>query len=125
VEDGMRDYKELDVWKKSHEYVLQVYRCTKGFPDDERYGLSSQMRKAAVSMPANTAEGIGRDNPGDLLRFLSIAQGSAFESEYYVILSGDLGCLAPEDKQELRRSIDRIRKMLFAFARRITARRNK
>ena len=86
-----KTFEDLLVWQKAHQFVLAVYRLTKTFPKEEIYGLSSQFRRAAVSIAANIAEGFRRRGDADKLRFLNIAQGSLAECKYYVILSRDLG----------------------------------
>ena len=87
----MADFKRLAVWKSAHELVLQIYRQTAAFPRDERFGLTSQMRRAAVSIPANIAEGRGRDIDRDFARFITMSMGSVNELEYFLILAKDLG----------------------------------
>ena len=84
-------FGDLAVWQKAHQMVLQVYRITGSFPAEERFGLSSQMRRAAVSVPANLAEGFKKRGVRDKLNFYNIAQGSLEELRYYLILSKDLG----------------------------------
>lgn len=83
----MRNFRELKVWQKSHQFVLEVYRLTKDFPSDERFGLVSQMRRSAASVSANIAEGCGKEGNLDVSRFLSIAVGSATETEYHLLLA--------------------------------------
>jgi len=87
----MADFKRLAVWKSSHEMVLQIYRQTAAFPRHELFGLTSQMRRAAVSIPANIAEGRGRDTDRDFARFITMSLGSVSELEYFLILAKDLG----------------------------------
>jgi four helix bundle protein len=87
----MADFKHLAVWKSSHDLVLQVYRQTASFPRHEMFGLTSQMRRAAVSIPANIAEGRGRDTDPDFARFITMSLGSVNELEYFFILAKDLG----------------------------------
>jgi four helix bundle protein len=91
---GSRTFEDLAVWRKAHALVLLVYRVTSGFPDTERYGLVSQMRRAAVSVPANIAEGFRKRSSPDKLKFYNIAQGSLEELRYYVILTRDLDYLS-------------------------------
>jgi four helix bundle protein len=79
----MQDYTKLAVWQKSHEFVLTIYTICPQFPDDERYGLTSQMKRAVLSIPTNIAEGCGRETQAELRRFLYISMGSASEVEYY------------------------------------------
>ena len=85
-----RSFKDLECWQKAHEFVKEVYRVTKHFPEDERYGLTSQFRRAAVSIAANICEGYRKMSKADKLRFMNIAQGSLEECRYYVILSLDI-----------------------------------
>ena len=85
-----RTFRDLECWQKAHEFVKEVYRVTKDFPDDERYGLTSQFRRAAVSIAANICEGYKKLSRQDKLRFINIAQGSLEECRYYVILSLDI-----------------------------------
>ena len=100
-----KGFEKLDVWKKAHRLTLEVYGLTKAFPADERFGLVSQMRRAATSVPANIAEGYRKRGKKDKLNFYNIAQGSLDELKYYLILSKDLGytkdtsgCLALYDE---------------------------
>ena len=103
-------FTQLNVWKKAHEVVLSVYRLTQGFPVDERYGLSAQMRKAAVSIPANIAEGFGRRKPADKARFYNISKGSAEELAYYLILARDLQYA--DDESAITAALDEVARML-------------
>ncbi len=89
----MKDFKSLKVWHKAHQLTLLVYALTRTFPREEMYGLTSQIRRAAASIPANIAEGSGRRSDGELRRFLQIARGSASELEYHLLLARDLGFL--------------------------------
>ena len=86
-----RTFRDLMVWRKAHEFVLAVYRFTESFPEREKYGLAHQMRRAAVSIPANIAEGFGKRSQAEKARFLNIAEGSLEECRYYLILAQDLG----------------------------------
>lgn len=85
-----RTFEDLVVWQKAHQFVLSVYRLTDGFPKSELYGLTSQLRRAAVSIPANIAEGFKKKGKADKARFMNIAQGSLEECRYYLILARDL-----------------------------------
>ena len=85
-----RSFKDLDCWKKTHEFVKAVYQVTKLFPEEERYGLTSQFRRAAVSIAANICEGYRKISRADKLRFMNIAQGSLEECRYYIILAYDI-----------------------------------
>jgi four helix bundle protein len=86
-----KTFQDLEVWKNSHAFVLDVYRITSTFPTEERFGLTSQFRRAAVSIPANIAEGFRKFTAADKARFLNTAEGSLEECRYYCILSQDLG----------------------------------
>ena len=116
----MRDFKELNVWKKAHQCVLDIYKNTKDFPDEERFGLISQLRRSAASVPANIAEGSGRESDRDFARFLSIAAGSASETEYHILLARDLGYLDQMDYERLNNNITEIKRMLNSFIKKLT-----
>ena len=92
----MRDFRELKVWQKGHLLTLDVYGATKSFPREERYGLTSQVRRSCTSIPANIAEGCDRTGDTELARFLQIAMGSASEFEYHLLLARDLDYLSPK-----------------------------
>ncbi len=87
----LKNYKELNVWQKSYELCLKIYRITAKFPNEERYGLTSQIRRSAVSIPSNIAEGYGRKTTLDYIRMLYISYGSVCELETQILLAGDLG----------------------------------
>ena len=93
----MRDFRKLQVWEKSHSLVLGIYLSTKSFPKDELYGLTSQIRRACVSIPTNIAEGAGRESIPERVHFIQIANGSASELNYLLQLSCDLGYLPKDD----------------------------
>jgi four helix bundle protein len=109
-----RCFQDLIVWQKAHQFVLSAYTYSKGFPDNERYGLTSQLRRAAVSIPANIAEGFKRKTKADKARMLNIAQGSLEECQYYLILSQDLGY---GDTAHLKEQLDQVSKLLDAYIR--------
>lgn len=113
-----RSFEDLEVWQVSHEFVLDVYRLCETFPKHELFGLSSQFRRAAVSIPANIAEGFRKRGRADKVRFYNIAQGSAEECRYYSILARDLGY---GDTEPLMQAIDRVSRMLDAYIRAILA----
>ena len=92
----MRDFRQIKVWEKAHRLTLDVYRATAVFPREELYGLTSQIRRATVSIAANIAEGSGKNTRPDFARYLQIAIGSASEAEYHLLLSRDLGYLTEE-----------------------------
>jgi four helix bundle protein len=114
-EELMRDFRELKVWQKAHALTLDVYRATKSFPRDELYSLTNQIRRAAVSIGANIAEGAGKNTRAELARFLQIALGSASELEYHLLLSRDLGYLVPEVCEQLSQQVIETKKMLSGF----------
>lgn len=93
----MKNFRTLSVWEKTHQLTLFIYKTTSHFPKEEFYGLVSQMRRAASSIPSNIAEGCGRNSQAQFTRFLNIAFGSASELEYQILLSKDLGLLIPID----------------------------
>lgn len=111
----MQNYKDLKVWTKAHEFTLKVYDVTKMFPKEEIYSLTNQMRRAASSVPANIAEGCGKNSKLELAHFLNIALGSANESEYFLILSKDLLYLKEESFLVLYNLINEIKSMLIAL----------
>jgi four helix bundle protein len=111
----MQNYKDLKLWEKAHGFTLRVYEVTKGFPKEEIYSLTNQVRRAAVSIPANIAEGCGKNSKLDFANFLNIALGSSNESEYYLLLSRDLKYLKEEDYSELMKTINEIKVMLIAL----------
>jgi four helix bundle protein len=115
----MRDFKNLQVWSKSHQLTLSVYQETGTFPDSERYGLTSQMRRAAASVAANIAEGYGRESDREFLRFLHISAGSATELEYHILLASDLGYLEDDVYRSLNDRVLEVQRMLAGLIRRI------
>ena len=117
----MRDFRSLKVWQKSHELTFAVYSNTRAFPREELYGLTSQLRRSAASIPANLAEGCGRQGTAELIRFCHIAGGSASELEYHLLLSKDLGLLAANAYQKLDAGVTEVKRMLTAFVQTLTA----
>jgi len=107
-----RTFLDLLVWQKAHQFVLGVYVLTAAFPKHEAYGLSSQMRRAAVSIAANIAEGFRRRGKADKARFMNIAEGSVEECRYFLILSRDLGY---GDTKQLAASLDEVSRFLNAY----------
>ena len=107
-----RNYRDLIVWKKSIELVSKLYSSTRAFPKEEIYGLTSQIRRAGVSIPANIAEGQGRNSLGEFRQFLGIAQGSLAELETLLIISGNLLYLKSQKKEELLESCEEIGRLL-------------
>jgi four helix bundle protein len=115
----MRDFKQLKVWEKAHRLVLKVYEHKHSFPDEELFGLTAHLLKSAISIPSNIAEGCGRETDRELARFLSIAAGSASETEYQLILARDLGYLSPQPHRDLDRLVNEVKRMLNAFIQRL------
>lgn len=111
----MRDYKKLMIWERSHALTLDIYKITKSFPKDELYGLTSQIRRAAVSIPTNMAEGSGRDSEVDFKRYLQISMGSACELEYLIFLSNCLEYISEETYEKISTEIESIKKMISSF----------
>jgi len=107
-----RSFQGLIVWQKAHTFVLSVYQTTKGFPREELYGLTSQFRRAAVSIPANIAEGFRKQSKTDKASFLNIAEGSLEECRYYLILAHDLGYI---DKASLWDSSEEVGRLLNGY----------
>lgn len=117
----MKDFRKLIVWEKAHKLTLEIYRVTSCFPREELYGLTGQIRRASVSIPANIAEGCGRDSEGELLRFMRIAMGSSSELEYELLLAHDLDYLTDEEFGKVQVDLVEVRKMLNAFIQRLKA----
>ena len=108
------DYKKLDVWVQSRSFVKQVYLLTSDFPSEEKFGLVAQMRKCAISISSNIAEGCGRQTPKDTINFLHIARGSAYELETQLILAEDLEFLKVDIKPLLK-ELDRVKMLINGF----------
>ena len=121
----MQNFRELIVFRKSYGLVLSLYRLTKSFPDEERFGMTSQIRRAAHSIPANIAEGCGRGEAGDLARFLRIAAGSASELELHLELARDLHYLQLDDYKVAGSAVLEIKRMLHSLIERVDATREK
>ena len=113
----MKDFRSLAVWRQSHSLVLDIYRITESFPKQELFGLTSQIRRAATSIPTNIAEGCGRDGDAELGRFLNIAKGSTSEVEYLLQLAGDLNYIKQEVQERLIQQAVEVRKMLYGLQR--------
>ena len=111
----MRDFREIKVWEKSHLLTLEIYKVTAVFPREEIYGLTSQVRRASASIPANIAEGFGRGGNAELARFLQIAMGSACEVEYHVLLAKDLNLLSKKIYDDLNERIVEVKRMLASL----------
>jgi four helix bundle protein len=117
----MKDFRQLKVWAKSHELALSIYRVTNDFPREERYGLTSQIRRSTTSIPTNIAEGCGRNTDADFARFLQMAMGSASETEYQLLLSHDLGFLDKENYIKLNTDVTEVKRMLTSLLKTLRA----
>jgi four helix bundle protein len=111
----MHIFKELKVWEKAVELVLEIYKIVSKFPKDETFGLTSQIKRAAVSIPSNIAEGAGRNSDNDFVRFLSIAQGSSYELHTQIVLANKLNLLSESDTNFLLDKIIEIQKMNYSL----------
>ena len=117
----MKDFKKQKVWQKSHRLALDIYKVTASFPREELYGLSQQLRRSCASIPANIAEGCGRNSEADFSRFLQIAMGSAAELEYHLLLSHDLEFINDYDYENLSKETVEIKQMLSSFIKKLKA----
>ncbi len=117
----MKDFRKLKVWEKAHELALATYKATIPFPSSELYGLTSQIRRAASSIPANIAEGAGLGSDAELARYLQIALGSASELEYHLLLARDLELLGKQTYQDLHSQTTEIKRMLTALIQKLKA----
>ena len=117
----MKDFRQLKVWEKSHQLALAIYKETKNFPKEELYGLTSQIRRASMSVPTNIAEGCGRNTDAEFARFLQIAMGSASETEYQLLLSHDLGFLTKEQYDKLNIDVTEVKRMLASLLKTLRA----
>ena len=111
----MHNLKELKIWNKAIDLSVDVYRATANFPSEEKYGLTSQIRKSAVSIPSNIAEGAGRNSNGEFVHFLGIANGSSYELQTQLIVSNKLQLISDETVSPLLNQIDEIQKMNYKF----------
>ena len=117
----MKDYKELQVWQKAVSLVTEIYKTTHAFPADERFGLTSQIRRSVTSVPANIAEGWGRGSTKEYVQFLIIARGSLLELETHLIVSGNLGYLGQLQVTSAQKQIDEIGRMINSLIRSLRA----
>jgi four helix bundle protein len=111
----MQDFRNLDVWREAHELTLGIYRRTRDFPPDERFGLISQLRRASSSIEANLAEGCGRGSDTDFARFVQMATGSASEVQCHLLLSYDLSYLDEASFRTLDEQSHRVKRMLVSL----------
>ena len=117
----MRDFRQIKVWSKAHLLTLEIYKATATFPTDERYGLTSQLRRSSASVASNIAEGFGRGGRAELARFLQIGMGSAAEVEYQILLAHDLNLISSRSYAELESRVVEVKKMLGSLIMRVCA----
>ena len=115
----MRDFRKYEAWQLSHKLVLEIYLLTKDFPNEEKFGLTSQIRRSSASIPTNFAEGSAKTSEKDFIRFIDIALGSATEVDYQLELSKDLKYISEEQFLELNNKVVSIKKLLFALRQKI------
>jgi|SRR5437667_272527 len=120
----MKDYKELHVWQKAVGLVTETYKATRAFPDEEKFGLTAQARRAAASIPANIAEGWGRGTTKEYVQFLIVARGSLLELETHLIVSRNLGFLEPADLDSLNKNIHEVGRLLNSLIRSLRSRKS-
>ncbi len=108
-------FQSLQVWQKSHQFVKDVYHCSADFPKHELFGLTSQLRRAAVSIPATITEGYRKESNLDNARYLNIAQGSLEECRYYLILAPELEYIEAELSHQLSENLDEVARLLYAY----------
>ena len=111
----MRDFHQLSVWQKSHQFTLDVYTLTRAYPKEELFGLTSQIRRSSSSIATNIAEGCGRGSDADFGRFLKMAMGSASESEYQILLSFDLNYIDENQFKQMNAKVTEIKRMLSSL----------
>jgi four helix bundle protein len=117
----MKDFRQLKVWEKSHQLALAVYKETKKFPKEELYGLTSQIRRASMSVPTNIAEGCGRNTDKDFARFIQVSMGSASETEYQLILARDLEFISQDSYEKLHNNVEEVKRMLASLLKTLRA----
>jgi len=118
----MRNYEDLQVWKKAHLLTLDIYKNTRCFPGDERFGLTSQIRRSCASIGANLAEGCGRRSDGEMARFVHIAMGSGAKLSYHLLLAKDLELLSKTSFEHLRSDLSEVMRMLSSLSERLKPR---
>ena len=116
----IRSYRDLDVWQSGMDIVVEIYRVTRAFPAEEKFGLAAQVRRAAVAIPSNIAEGHNRLGAAEFRRFVSIARGSVAEVETQIAVAVALGFVGADEITSLLSQLDRLSKMLFSLYRRLT-----
>jgi four helix bundle protein len=115
----VKDFRKQKVWEKSHQLTLAIYKASEEFPREELYGLTSQIRRASSSIPANIAEGCGKNGEAELARFFQIARGSASELEYHLLLARDLDFLPVSEYERLTKELGEIQRMLASFIKKL------
>ncbi len=115
----MKDFRDLTVWSKAHQLTLAAYKATAGFPKEELYGLTSQIRRSCASIPANIAEGCGKAGDVEFARYLQIAMGSASEVEYHLLLARDLGLLTDTGYSALNDEVTQVKRMLASLIKKL------
>lgn len=115
----MKDFKNIEIWTRSHQLTLEIYRAAQQFPKEEMWGLTSQLRRAVASIPTNIAEGCGRRTNAELANFLNIASGSASEVEYEILLAKEVGYISTEQYESWTREISELRSMLAAYMKKL------
>jgi four helix bundle protein len=110
-----QNYRQIQIWQRSHQFTLKVYHLTHQFPDSERFGLTSQIRHSAVSVPSNIVEGSARESDGDFARFITIAMASAAELDYQLLLAHDLQYIPSNIYKSLENELNQIRRMMYSF----------
>lgn len=121
---GVRDFTDLDIWKRAHLIAKEVYKVTNTFPDEERYGLTAQLRRCASSVPANIVEGFEREHTKEYIQFLNVAKGSISETRYFIILAFELGYLSEENYHNLEKDCKSLRNILGAVIKKLQTRIN-
>ena len=121
----MQDFTKLKVWQKAHNFTVNLYRITSSFPQEERFGLTNQIRRASVSIESNLAEGCGRNGDKEFSRFIDIAQGSAYEVRCQLFIARDLEFLSIDNFKLLLNKIDEVSRMMIAFQKKLIARKAK
>jgi len=114
-----RDFQKIQAWERGHQMTLDVYRMTRHYPREELFGLASQMRRAAASIPTNIAEGCGRRSEADLARFMDMSRGSTSELTYQMLLSRDLDYLAHDEAEKMMNELDEIGRMITSYSRQL------
>ncbi len=122
-EVALKDFRQLKVWDRAHQLTLAIYPVTATFPRNETYGLTSQMRRAASSIPSNIAEGCRREGDAELSRFCLMARGSASELEYQILLARDLNIIESRQHEQLTQQAVEIKRMLTVFVQKLNAER--